>query len=142
MINRRTFTLSVLGSAIAPAALYAQSFEVTRTDAQWRAMLTDLQYQVMRHEATERSGTSPLDGTYAAGTYTCRGCDLALYTSETKFDSRTGWPSFYVSLTNAIGTKEDNTFFQSVQSAIAAAAEATLATSLTTVRRRLENGIA
>ena len=111
MINRSTFTLSVLGSAIAPAALYAQSFEVTRTDAQWRAMLTDLQYQVMRHEATERSGTSPLDGTYAAGTYTCRGCDLALYTSETKFDSCTGWPSFYVSLTNAIGTKEDNTLF-------------------------------
>lgn len=111
MMNRRTFTLCVLGGAIAPAALYAQSFEVTRTDAQWRAMLTDLQYQVMRHEATERSGTSPLDRNYAEGKYTCRGCDLALYASETKFDSRTGCPSFYASLTNAIGTKEDNTLF-------------------------------
>lgn len=111
MMNRRTFTLAALASAVAPAALQAQAFEVTRTDAEWRAMLTDLQYQVMRQEATERSGSSPLDKNYAAGTYSCRGCDLPLYSSETKFDSGTGWPSFYQSLANAIGTKEDNTFF-------------------------------
>ena len=110
-MNRRTFTLVALASAVAPAALRAQAFEVTRTDAEWRAMLTDLQYRVMRKEATERAGTSPLDKNYAAGTYSCRGCELALYSSETKFDSGTGWPSFYASLSNAIGTKEDNTLF-------------------------------
>lgn len=111
MMNRRTFTLTALMGAVAPVALRAETFEITRTDAQWKAMLTDLQYQVMRHEATERAGTSPLDANYSAGTYSCRGCDLALYSSETKFDSGTGWPSFYASLQNAVGTKEDNTLF-------------------------------
>lgn len=110
-MNRRTFTLAALAGAVAPMALRAQAFEVTRTNAQWRAMLTDLEYQVMRHEATERAGTNALDKNYAAGTYICRGCDLPLYSSETKFDSGTGWPSFNASLTNAIGTKEDNTLF-------------------------------
>ncbi len=110
-MNRRTFTLSMFAAAVAPAALQAQRFEVTRTDAEWRAMLTDLQYQVMRHEATERSGTSPLDKNYAAGTYYCRGCDLALYPSDTKYDSGTGWPSFWASLDNAIGTKPDRKLF-------------------------------
>ena len=71
-------------------------------------MLTDLQYQVMRHEATERAGTSPLEKNYADGVYHCRGCDLVLYASDTKYDSGTGWPSFYASLRNAIGTKADN----------------------------------
>jgi peptide-methionine (R)-S-oxide reductase len=74
-------------------------------------MLTDIQYRVMRHEDTERAGSSPLDKNYAAGTYTCRGCDLPLYSSEAKFDSGTGWPSFFQSLPNAIGTKDDNTLF-------------------------------
>ncbi len=111
MMNRRTFTLTAIAAAC-PAALFAQEFEVTRTDAEWRAMLTDLQYQVMRHEATERAGTNPLDKNYADGTYFCRGCDLALYESDTKFDSKTGWPSFYASIENAIGTKADNTLFR------------------------------
>jgi len=111
MMNRRRFTLTALMTAVAPAALRAETFEVIRTDAQWRAMLTDLQYQVMRHEATERAGTSPLDKIYATGTYLCRGCDLPLYDSAAKFDSGTGWPSFYQSLPYAIGTKEDNTLF-------------------------------
>ncbi len=110
-MNRRAFTLSMLAAATAPAALQAQRFEVTRTDAEWRAMLTDLQYQVMRQEATERSGTSPLDKNYTAGTYYCRGCDLALYPSDTKYDSGTGWPSFWASLDNAIGTKPDRKLF-------------------------------
>ncbi len=110
-MNRRIFTLSALAMAAAPAALQAGTFEVTRTDAEWRAMLTDLQYRVMRHEATERSGTSPLDKNYAEGTYYCRGCDLALYPSDTKYDSGTGWPSFWASLDNAIGTKPDRRLF-------------------------------
>ena len=106
-MNRRTFTLAALAAATAPAALRAQSFEVTRTEAEWRAMLTDAQYRVMREEGTERAGSSPLDRNYAAGIYHCRGCDLPLYSSETKYDSTTGWPSFWQSLPNAVGTKPD-----------------------------------
>lgn len=111
MMNRRQFTVTALASVAMPAALHAQTFEITRSEAEWRAMLTDLQFDVMRKEATERAGSSPLDKNYAAGTYICRGCDLPLYSSETKFDSGTGWPSFYASLPNAIGTKEDNKLF-------------------------------
>ncbi|KPU84343.1 methionine sulfoxide reductase B [Marinosulfonomonas sp. PRT-SC04] len=87
------------------------AFEVTRTDADWQDRLTSLQYKVMRHEGTERSGSSALDKNYAAGTYQCRGCDLPLYPSKTKFDSGTGWPSFWDALPNAIGTRADNTLF-------------------------------
>ncbi len=106
-MNRRQFTLAALASAAAPAALHAQSFEITRTEAEWRAMLTDAQYKVMRLEGTERAGSSPLDKNYAAGTYFCRGCDLPVYPSETKYDSGTGWPSWWQSLPGAVGTKPD-----------------------------------
>jgi len=111
MMNRRTFTLVALASAVAPAALHAQDFEVTRTDAQWRVLLTNAQYNVMREEGTERAGSSPLDKNYADGTYFCRGCDLALYPSSTKYDSGTGWPSFYASLPDAVATKPDRKLF-------------------------------
>ena len=111
MLNRRTFTLTALASAVAPAALRAQEFEITRTEAEWRAMLTDAQYRVMREDGTERAGSSPLDKNYADGTYFCRGCDLALYPSDTKYDSGTGWPSFWESLPGAIGTKPDRKLF-------------------------------
>lgn len=107
-MNRRYFTRAALGAAVfAPASLRAQDFEITRTDAEWRAMLTDAQYRVMRQEGTERAFSSPLDKTYDAGTYLCRGCDLPLYSSDTKYDSGTGWPSFWDALPNAIGTKPD-----------------------------------
>ncbi len=112
MMNRRIFTFATLATAIAPAALYAQNFEITRTEAEWRAMLTDAQYRVMREEGTERAGSSPLDQNDAEGTYFCRGCDLALYPSSTKYDSGTGWPSFYDSLPGAIGTKPDRKLFR------------------------------
>lgn len=112
MMNRRTFTLSALVAASAPAALMAQEFEVTRSEAEWRAMLTDLQYRVMREEATERAGTSPLDKNYADGTYICRGCDLPLYSSDAKYDSGTGWPSFFQSLPDAVRTKPDRKLFR------------------------------
>ena len=110
-MNRRHFTLAALAASIAPAALRAQSFEITRTEAEWRAMLTDAEYAVMREEGTERAGSSPLDKLYEAGTYHCRGCDLALYPSDTKFDSGTGWPSFYDSLPGAVATKPDRKLF-------------------------------
>ena len=111
-MNRR----ELLGAAVAGALVgipveelnaASGSFEVTRSDNEWRAMLTPLQYKVMREEGTERAGSSALDKLYDAGTYHCRGCDLPLYSSETKYDSGTGWPSFWESLPNAVGTKKD-----------------------------------
>ena len=112
-MKRRNFLLagSALIASAHPVLATSGTFEVTRTDAEWRAMLTKTQYNVMRNESTERAGSSPLDKNYAAGTYICRGCDLPLYSSKTKFDSGTGWPSFYKSLPRAIGTKKDNTLF-------------------------------
>lgn len=65
----------------------------------------------MRESKTERAGSSPLDKQFIPGTYLCKGCDLPLYSSETKFDSKTGWPSFYDNILGSVGTEEDNTFF-------------------------------
>ena len=115
-MNRRHFiiTTAVAGASAAVfgrSAVAASGFEVTRTKAEWKAMLTALQYKVMREEGTERAGSSPLDKNYEAGTYACRGCDLPLYSSKTKYDSGTGWPSFYKAKANAVATKEDNTLF-------------------------------
>lgn len=111
-MERRHFMIGAVASAGFVKRVHAQeTFEVTRTDAEWRAMLTDAQYQVMRQEATERAGSSPLDKNNADGTYHCRGCDLPLYASEAKYDSGTGWPSFYESLPNAIATKQDRGLF-------------------------------
>lgn len=87
-------------------------FEVTRSEQEWKSMLTPLQYKVMRQEGTERAGSSPLDKNYDPGTYHCRGCDLALYASDTKYDSGTGWPSFWAALPDAIGTKKDRRLLQ------------------------------
>ena len=72
----------------------AASFEVTKSEAEWRAQLTPAQYRVLREHGTERAGTSPLDKEKRIGTYHCAGCDLPLFASATKYDSRTGWPSF------------------------------------------------
>jgi peptide-methionine (R)-S-oxide reductase len=88
-----------------------QTFEVTKSDAEWRRALTAEQYRVLREHGTERAGTSPLDKEYGKGTFLCAGCELALFASDTKFDSRTGWPSFYAPLDNAVGTTSDRSFF-------------------------------
>ncbi|OYW46978.1 MAG: peptide-methionine (R)-S-oxide reductase [Sphingomonadales bacterium 12-68-11] len=85
----------------------AATFKVTLTDAQWRSRLSPAAYQTLRHEATEAPFTSPLDKEKRRGTFLCAGCDNELFDSATKFDSRTGWPSFYRPLTRAIGTKTD-----------------------------------
>jgi peptide-methionine (R)-S-oxide reductase len=92
-------------------ALAKDSFPVTKTDAEWRAQLTPEQYNVLRKHGTERAGTSPLDREKRKGTFLCAGCDLDLFSSDTKFDSRTGWPSFYQPLPNAVGTTTDRAFF-------------------------------
>lgn len=88
-----------------------QKFEVTKTDAEWKETLTPEQFQVLRKHGTERAGTSPLDKNYTEGTYTCAGCGLPLFSSETKFNSGTGWPSFYAPLEDAIATTTDRSFF-------------------------------
>ncbi|EPX80202.1 peptide-methionine (R)-S-oxide reductase MsrB [Litoreibacter arenae] len=111
--TRRTFLLSATAAALFSRQVRAATgnFEVTRTEAEWRAMLTDTQYLVMREEKTEKPYFSPLNDETRAGTYICRGCDLPLYASETKYDSGTGWPSFTAPLGNAVRTKPDNTLF-------------------------------
>jgi len=86
-------------------------FEITRSDADWRAALTPEQYRVLREHGTERAGTSPLDKEYAKGAFHCAGCNLPLFSSDTKFDSHTGWPSFWTPLDGAVGTTTDRGFF-------------------------------
>jgi peptide-methionine (R)-S-oxide reductase len=82
-------------------------FEISKTDEEWLKILTREQYDVLRKHGTERAGSSPLDKQYGAGTYHCAACDLPLFSSTTKFDSGTGWPSFYAPLDNAIATSTD-----------------------------------
>ena len=107
-MNRRYFIAAALGAgASLPFAGSAFAYEVTRSDAEWKALLTPLQYKVMRKAGTEKAGSSPLDKNYNAGTFHCRGCDLAVYSSKAKFDSGTGWPSFYQPLENAVRTEKD-----------------------------------
>jgi peptide-methionine (R)-S-oxide reductase len=86
----------------------AMVFEVTHTDAEWQKLLTPAQYDVLRQQGTERPFTSPLLHEERAGTFTCAGCDLPLFSSKTKFDSGTGWPSFWKPLDNAVITADDN----------------------------------
>lgn len=86
-------------------------FEIQLSAAEWRERLTEEQFLVLREEKTERAYSSPLDSEKREGTYHCAGCDLPLYSSDAKYDSGTGWPSFTKPLENAIGTKPDNTLF-------------------------------
>ena len=86
-------------------------FEITKTDAEWKAALSPDQYAVLRGHGTERPFTSELLAESRPGVYACAGCELPLYSSETKFKSGTGWPSFYDSLPDAIGTQTDTSFF-------------------------------
>ena len=86
-----------------------ETFEVTKTDAEWKKLLTPEQYEVLRHEGTEYPFTSPLLDEHRKGTFACAGCDLAVYSSETKFESGTGWPSFWQEIPKAIGEHKDTT---------------------------------
>lgn len=110
-MHRRIFLLSVSAFAMAqPLAAQSCGFEICLSDAEWRARLTENEFLVMREEETERPYTSPLNDEVRAGLYHCRGCDLPLYDSSAKYDSGTGWPSFFESLPDAIGTREDRRF--------------------------------
>ena len=79
--------------------------------ADWKKRLTPAQYDILREEGTERAFTSPLDHEKRRGTFACAGCDLPLFSSDTKFDSGTGWPSFYEPLPGAVETRTDRSFF-------------------------------
>jgi peptide-methionine (R)-S-oxide reductase len=81
--------------------------KVSLSDAEWKARLTAEQYSVLRKEGTERPGSSPLNGEKRKGIYHCVGCDLPLFSSATKYESGTGWPSFYQPLPDSLGTKTD-----------------------------------
>jgi peptide-methionine (R)-S-oxide reductase len=89
----------------------AKTFEIAKTDEEWQKLLTKEQYYVLRKHGTERAFTSPLDKVYDPGTYHCAGCALPLFASTTKFNSGTGWPSFWKPLDDSIGTTEDRSFF-------------------------------
>ncbi|NMF83323.1 peptide-methionine (R)-S-oxide reductase [Nodosilinea sp. P-1105] len=88
-----------------------EQFTVNKTEQEWREALTPEQFRVLRQHGTERAGTSPLDKVYEAGVYKCAGCGTPLFTADTKFNSGTGWPSFYAPIEGAIATKTDRTFF-------------------------------
>ena len=103
-------TALALAGRRSPGRAEAGAFAVTRTDAEWRAQLTPAQYQVLRHEGTEAPFTSPLLDEHRKGTFACAGCALPLFSSSTKFESHTGWPSFWAPLHNAIGEDRDTTF--------------------------------
>ncbi|SMH37612.1 peptide-methionine (R)-S-oxide reductase MsrB [Mesorhizobium australicum] len=120
-MNRRAFLYLSAGTAAVLAsgamlrgrggAAIAAEFEITKTDAEWKAQLPPDVYQVLRHEDTEPAGTSPLNHEKRKGLFHCAGCNLPLYSSETKYESGSGWPSFWESLPDAIGTREDRSFF-------------------------------
>ncbi len=114
MPTRRQLTFAGVGMALAAglsrtasAAEESPMFEIVKTDAEWKKELTPEQFYVMRQHGTERAGTSPLDKNYAPGEYHCAACDLPLFTSATKFNSGTGWPSFYAPIDGAVGTSTD-----------------------------------
>ena len=95
-----------------PAHAAAETdFEIAHTEAEWRSLLPPDRYGVLREEVTERAFSSPLNDEKREGMFHCAGCDLAVYSSAKKYDSGTGWPSFWEAEPDAIGTKEDNTFF-------------------------------
>ena len=117
MIGRReiVFGGSVAASGISLArrsqAASLNSFEIVRSDEEWRRALTGEQYAVLRGHETERPWTSPLDKEQRLGTYLCAGCDLPLFSSHAKFESGTGWPSFWAPIEGSIETSQDRSFF-------------------------------
>ena len=110
-MTRRTVLTALAAVALAPSAARAATTKVTHTDAEWRKLLPPDTYEVLRHAHTERAFSSPLDEEKRAGTYFCAGCDLALYSSKTKYDSGSGWPSFWQPLPNAVTTRSYTSLF-------------------------------
>jgi peptide-methionine (R)-S-oxide reductase len=103
-------TLLLGGAACTLGVAPATAFEVAYSDAEWQKRLSPQAYQVLRHATTERAFSSPLNDEHRKGTFLCGGCALPLYSSTTKFESGTGWPSFWRPLQNAVLTKPDNSY--------------------------------
>ncbi|MGB3147091.1 MAG: peptide-methionine (R)-S-oxide reductase, partial [Paracoccaceae bacterium] len=99
--------VSLMAVGLAGRGRAGEKFEVMKSEAEWRAQLSKARYAVLREEDTERAGSSPLNDEHRAGTFHCAGCDLPLYSSKAKYESGTGWPSFYQPLPNAVATKAD-----------------------------------
>ncbi len=99
------------GLGFSAPAHAARAYEVTRTEAEWKKLLKPDQYHVLREAGTEYPGSSPLNKEKRAGTFQCAGCGLALFSSKTKFDSGTGWPSFWQPLDNAVVEERDTSLF-------------------------------
>ncbi|QYE34100.1 peptide-methionine (R)-S-oxide reductase MsrB [Polymorphobacter sp. PAMC 29334] len=98
---------SVVGGRLTARAATIDKFEVNLTPAQWKAKLSPAAFAVLREEGTETPFTSPLNDEHRVGTFACAGCALPLFASATKFDSHTGWPSFWAPLKNAVRQRED-----------------------------------
>ncbi len=114
------FALALTAAGIALAAAPAKAAKgtsaviekIVKTDEEWKKILTPEQYNVLRHEGTERAFTSPLNKIHEKGTFVCAACGLTLFSSDTKFDSGTGWPSFFAPIDPAhVTTKTDRSFF-------------------------------
>jgi peptide-methionine (R)-S-oxide reductase len=120
MCNRRKFLLgftAIAGNMFALPGLLssagahaAETYEVTHTDAEWRKLLTSEQYNILRRAGTERPFSSPLDHEKRAGIFACAGCNLPLFSAQAKFNSGTGWPSFWKPLDKAVEKVSDTTF--------------------------------
>ena len=126
MIARRTMMTGLAALSVAAFALRMQgsawaageTFEITKTPEEWRKVLTPAQFYILRQEGTERPFSNPLNNEKRAGVFHCAACDLPLYASGTKYESGTGWPSFWKPLDNAVGTREDRTFIFSVRTEV------------------------
>src|ERR1700686_3044304 len=118
MISRRLLLAGAGGVAVLAGLRWlqgsdvvaAESFEIEKPDADWRRLLTSAQYNVLRRQGTEQPFSSPLNHEKRKGIFACAGCDLPVFASDTKFESGTGWPSFYRPLPDAIGTSEDRAY--------------------------------
>ncbi len=118
-LDRRTLLASAaalvgglgLASLLPIASAAPAPFPLTLADAEWKRRLPPAAYEVLRHEDTETAGTSPLLAEHRNGVFACRGCDLPVYASRTKFDSHTGWPSFWAALPGHTGNKQDTSLF-------------------------------
>ena len=113
-MQRRNFIglllMSTAGACLSGSAAMA-GFPVSKSDAEWKKTLSPMAYEVLRHQGTEMPYSSPLDMIYKKGTYSCAGCGVALFASDTKYDSKTGWPSFWKPLQGAVLTQTDTSEF-------------------------------
>ena len=112
-MQRRHFIGSLLSGSAMLLTEQAFGYEVTKSDAEWKKQLSPAAYDVLRHEGTEPPFTSPLNNEHRKGIFACAGCALELYSSDTKFDSGTGWPSFFRPLPGAVVNAQDNSLMMS-----------------------------